>query len=340
MVPEENLFSITFTSDEDSIRAEYYKMLNETTGDTLFLFGDDLEGKGIGPAGSGILPIISTIKTVEIDSQNTQMVRTSGTNIPVKIRYSTAFPINLKRIGYPEDIDIIFSDVVLDTSVADIGAPARPVKFTVKALTDTGDIKLKFVFRDNNSSGSGTLDSYQDYIEIRTATKDNPTFRRATWKLEVDTAGLGGDQITPPTTGDKYELRLNIPLSTEDKFTFLSKAGYVDPNLAKSQFEEDPYVVPNPYVGAASFEPQRFAVSGRGERKIEFRNLPAGCTIRIYTVTGELVQTLHHDGNINKGIVEWDLRNRDNLDIAPGLYIYHVDGGSVGTFVGKFAVIK
>jgi hypothetical protein len=154
----------------------------------------------------------------------------------------------------------------------------------------------------------------------------------------VDT--IDGLQIIPPTLGDIYELRLLIPYSVDDKFTFLSKAGYIDPNLAKSQFEEDPYVVPNPYVGAASFEPQRYAVSGRGERKIEFRNLPAGSTIRIYTVTGELVQTLHHDGNINKGIVEWDLRNRDNLDIAPGLYMYHVDGGSVGTFVGKFAVIK
>jgi hypothetical protein len=120
----------------------------------------------------------------------------------------------------------------------------------------------------------------------------------------------------------------------------LSKAGYVDPNLAKSQFSEDPYVVPNPYTGAASFEPQRYAISGRGERKVEFRNLPASCTIRIYTVTGELVQTLNHDGNINLGIVVWNLRNSDNLDIAPGLYIYQVDGGSVGTYIGKFAVIK
>jgi hypothetical protein len=34
------------------------------------------------------------------------------------------------------------------------------------------------------------------------------------------------------------------------------------------------------------------------------------------------------------------LRNKDNLDIAPGLYIYHVDGSDVGTYVGKFAVIK
>jgi hypothetical protein len=315
-------------------------MEDETSGDTLFVFGEDLEGKGTGPAGSGILPIISTIQTVQIDSQNTYMVRNSSTNIPVKIRYSIAFPINLRRTGYPENIDVIFSDVILDTSIADIGAPARPVKFTVKALADTGEIKLKFVFYDRNSSGTGTIDSHQDYIEIRTATKDNPTVRKATWKLEVDTTGFGTGPITPPTIGDKYELRIFVPFAYEDKFTFLSKAGYVDPNLAKSQFEEDPYVVPNPYVGAASFEPQRYAVSGRGERKIEFRNLPAGCTIRIYTVTGELVQTLHHDGNINKGIVEWDLRNKDNLDIAPGLYIYHVDGGSVGTFIGKFAVIK
>ena len=99
-------------------------------------------------------------------------------------------------------------------------------------------------------------------------------------------------------------------------------------------------MVPNPYVGAASFEPQRFAVSGRGERKIEFRNLPANCTIRIYTITGEFVKDLVHDGNINEGIVTWDLRNSSNLEIAPGLYIYHVDGPGVGTFIGKFAIIK
>jgi len=156
----------------------------------------------------------------------------------------------------------------LDTSVADIGAPARPVKFTVRALTDTGEIKLKFKFFDKNSIGSGTIDSHQDYIEIRTATKDDPTNRRATWKLEVDTTGFGTGSITPPTVGDKYELRLFVPFTSEDKFTFLSKAGYVDPNLAKSQFEEDPYVVPNPYVGAASFEPQRFAVSEEVNAKL------------------------------------------------------------------------
>jgi hypothetical protein len=97
--------------------------------------------------------------------------------------------------------------------------------------------------------------------------------------------------------------------------------------------------VPNPYVGAASFEPQRYAINGRGERRIEFRGLPQSCTIRIYTVRGDLVQTLTHDGSTD-GYVPWNLRTKDNLDVAPGLYIFHVDAGSAGSFIGKFAIIK
>jgi len=97
--------------------------------------------------------------------------------------------------------------------------------------------------------------------------------------------------------------------------------------------------VPNPYVGSASFEPERYAVSGRGERRIEFRALPQNCTIRIYTVRGELVQTLQHDGGAG-GYVAWDLRTKDNLDVAPGLYLFHVDADKLGHKIGKFAIIK
>jgi hypothetical protein len=72
---------------------------------------------------------------------------------------------------------------------------------------------------------------------------------------------------------------------------------------------------------------------------MEFRALPRNCTIRIYTVRGELVRTLTHDGSTD-GYVYWDLRTKDNLDVAPGLYVFHVDGGSFGSHIGKFAIIK
>jgi hypothetical protein len=338
LVPDNHTFSIQFYGHEDSVAAEYYRMIDITAGDTLFDFGDDFEGIGSGPAGSGLLPVIKTNRVVQIDSANTGLVA-GNSNAPYKVRYSISYPINYRRVGFPEDIDIVFSDTFIDTSVAGIGAPVRPVKFTVVAKTLQGDQKLKFRFRSTNST-LGLPVNHQDYIEVLTAPASQPTLLRPTWRLEVDTTGLNGQSVIPPTLGDVYRIRLIYPFTKEDKFTFITKGQSLNSELAKQQFSEEPYVVPNPYVAAASFEPQRFAVMGRGERKIEFRNLPANCTIRIYTLNGELVQTLKHDGNINKGFIEWNLRNSDQLEIAPGLYIYHVDGGEVGTYIGKFAIIK
>ncbi|AFH48891.1 Hypothetical protein IALB_1180 [Ignavibacterium album JCM 16511] len=338
LVPDNHSFSIQFYGHEDSVAAEYYRLIDVTSGDTLFNFGNDFNGEGSGPAGSGILPIIKTNRIVQIDSANTGLV-SSSSNAPYKIRYSISYPIGYKRIGFPEDIDIIFSDTFIDTSVVGVGAPSRPVKFTVIAKTLQGDQKLKFRFRSTNAI-LGLPVNHLDYIEILTAPSSQPTQLRPTWRLEVDTTGLNGQSVIPPTLGDVYRLRLIYPFSSEDKYTFITKGQSLNSDLAKQQFSEEPYVVPNPYVAAASFEPQRFAVMGRGERKIEFRNLPVNCTIRIYTLNGELVQTLKHDGNINKGFVEWNLRNSDQLEVAPGLYIYHVDGGDIGTYIGKFAIIK
>ncbi|GMU96114.1 hypothetical protein [Ignavibacterium album] len=338
LVPDNHTFSIQFYGHEDSVAAEYYRLVDVTSGDTLFNFGNDFDGEGSGPAGSGVLPIIKTNRIIQIDSANTGLV-SANSNAPYKIRYSISYPIGYKRIGFPEDIDIIFSDTFIDTSVAGVGAPSKPVKFTVIAKTLQGDQKLKFRFRSTNTS-LGLPVNHQDYIEILTAPSSQPTQLRPTWRVEVDTTGLNGQSVVPPTIGDVYRLRLIYPFASDDKYTFITKGQSLNSDLAKQQFSEEPYVVPNPYVAAASFEPQRFAVMGRGERKIEFRNLPANCTIRIYTLNGELVQTLKHDGNINKGFVEWNLRNSDQLEIAPGLYIYHVDGGEVGTYIGKFAIIK
>ena len=98
-------------------------------------------------------------------------------------------------------------------------------------------------------------------------------------------------------------------------------------------------VVPNPYVGAASWEPQSTSV-GRGERRIFFIHLPKKCTIRIYTISGQFVQTIDHDGDIDDGQESWNLVSRDGMDIAFGMYVFHVETPDIGSIVGKFAVIK
>lgn len=98
-------------------------------------------------------------------------------------------------------------------------------------------------------------------------------------------------------------------------------------------------VVPNPYVGAASWE-QLGTEVGRGERKIYFTHLPNQCTIRIYSISGKHIQTLEHDTGLLDGQESWNLVSKDGMDLSYGVYVYHVEAPGIGEKIGKFAVIK
>jgi hypothetical protein len=215
------------------------------------------------------------------------------------------------------------------------------VKFSVVAHTATGDRRLKFLFQDKN--GDSTLShihgggSFEEIQVLTGADSLPPNKLKVTWtiRLKGDT-----DSTLTPSVGDVYTLALQRPFTVGDVFTFTTTGKSISVDKAKEEFAKGPYVVPNPYVGAASFEPSPFGVQGRGDRRIEFRNLPRECTIRIFTLHGDLVQTLRHEGT-DDGYLSWNLRTKDNLDVAPGLFIYQVDaGGTYGTHIGKFAIIK
>ncbi|MBZ0270178.1 hypothetical protein K8I85_18650 [bacterium] len=336
IVPDGHAFEITFASPPESLRAETYAMRDATSGEILFDAGTDLAGTGVGPVGSGILPIVLTQREVEIDEERTGFTAASTTDARLAISYPVPsfliLPINRRRPGFPDDITITFSDTVVDTSIAGgAGFGAKPAKFQVIAHSAGGDQRLDFQFRDTDLDGTLSLTS--DRINIITYAE--PDTARITWLVAFEPGAAA--PASPPAAGDVFGLGLVRPLASDDVYRFEATAQTIAPGAEREQFS--PYVVPNPYVGSASFEPGRFAVSGRGERRLEFRGLPRQATIRIYTVQGALVRTLTHDGS-NAGYVEWDLRSKDNLDVAPGLYVYHVDGGAAGEKTGKFAVIK
>lgn len=338
LVPDNHLFIIRFgVNSAQNIRADYFEIYDSTAG-KLLARGNNLDGEDVNPAASGILAIVSTPQTIAVDTNLTGFTRESKTNLKLKVTYQNVLPINQRRIGFPYDLTIIFDDVPLDTSLPAIGRPAKPAKMKVIAHTDTGDIQLKYQFRDIDNDS--TLSLPNEYVDIVTYLPGNPPSPRVTWRVEIDTAKQSqAGPIVKPGKGDIFKVFLKKPFTVEDTFAFTTKAEKIELEKAKVEFQKAPYVVPNPYVAAASFEPERFAISGRGERRIEFRNIPAKSIIRIYTLKGELVQTLYHDGS-TEGYVSWNLRTKDNLDVAPGLYIYHVEAPGIGEFIGKFAIIK
>ncbi|MBC7186027.1 MAG: hypothetical protein H5U38_03230, partial [Calditrichaeota bacterium] len=67
--------------------------------------------------------------------------------------------------------------------------------------------------------------------------------------------------------------------------------------------------------------------------------LPARAKVHIFTSRGEHVVTLEHDGNIHDGAVSWNLKTKENLDVAAGIYFYVVES-PVGKKTGKIAIIK
>jgi hypothetical protein len=253
----------------------------------------------------------------------------------LQARYSQTVPINLRRPGFPENLLVTFADTPLDTSRAAIGAPATPTHF--KVTSEATGRQFDIGFRDVNDDR--TLSAEGEYIDVFMPEAEGSTRLRPTWRLSLDPEKIQGT-LSPPAAGDVYRMVVNKPFGYEDAFTFTTLGEYVDPLQAEEEYDEEkPYVVPNPYVASASFEPERFAVAGRGVRRMEFRAIPEGATIRIYSLRGELVQTLYHDRSTT-GMIPWDLRTKDNLEVAPGLYIFHVEADGVEEHVGKFAIIK
>lgn len=74
------------------------------------------------------------------------------------------------------------------------------------------------------------------------------------------------------------------------------------------------------------------------ESSIVFTNLPAKCTIRIYTASGDLVRTLEHDSQTS-GEHVWDQLTDSRQKTAAGIYLYTVES-EVGNAKGTLLLIK
>ena len=98
-------------------------------------------------------------------------------------------------------------------------------------------------------------------------------------------------------------------------------------------------VVPNPYRGSADWDLIPSEKDPTGTR-IAFRNLPEGNSkIRIFTLSGDLVQEADHDGTQGNGTYFWNLVSRNGQNVVSGIYLYLVDSGKE-LCRGRFVIIR
>jgi hypothetical protein len=94
------------------------------------------------------------------------------------------------------------------------------------------------------------------------------------------------------------------------------------------------HTVPDPYYVTNALE------QSPNSKKLRFVNMPSQAIVRIYTVSGILVQVLTLNDVTGGGEVEWNLRNRNNQFVASGVYFYQVETPDGKTKTGRFTVVN
>ena len=64
--------------------------------------------------------------------------------------------------------------------------------------------------------------------------------------------------------------------------------------------------------------------------------LPEVCTIKIYTLNGDLINTINKDNTTSDQ--QWNLRTFEDVPVASGMYIALIDAPGIGQKIIKLAI--
>ncbi len=181
------------------------------------------------------------------------------------------------------------------------------------------------------------------------------------WNSLVAAAAAGGltaaerDTVyTKIPDNGTFHIYANHVITALDTFTFNTTGNTVFASKKELKAAlKNILVVPNPYYGRSKYQQSLF------DKRIKFTNLPGSCTIRIFTIAGDLIATVAHNatsandrintnplditssGNASETSSEtWDVRNTDGKYVASGMYVALIQAPGVGKRTVKFAVIQ
>jgi hypothetical protein len=315
-----------------TVSYQYYPILNSIA----------LAGQDYNPVFDGIRPFV-TDEAMAIDSTRSTFQGVKPTGVIATVDKAS---VGTARLA-PLDVKITFYKALGDTTAS--GAYTSPVDsvkdntqkayvkvpFKIENATDT--TKFTVLIKESSTGVKGRWDVGDEIIVLTpppyNLTSTN-TMMGIIFKPSSTVAGAAAPVIP---AGTIYLAKVKKPFTVSDAYTITTQAISIDPAKSNAAMANI-YAVPNPYVASSQFELPGNRPDLRGDRVIQFRNLPAECTIRIYTITGELVQTLHK--NDSSGYLNWDVLTSESQRLAYGVYIFHVESPLGGTKIGRLAIIK
>jgi hypothetical protein len=140
------------------------------------------------------------------------------------------------------------------------------------------------------------------------------------------------------STGDKLVIPVDVyPYTSNDVYRFTVNSNILSEDQAKELFEKV-NVFPNPLYGYNPYTAYNNATPD--DPFITFTNLPnEEITIKIFSLSGQLLRTLVKDPNSTSPFLSWNLLNESGLRVASGLYLAIVSSPKYGDKVLKFSII-
>jgi hypothetical protein len=328
------------SSYPDTLTTKNYTLVDSTANSILVNKGTHFESAYEQPLIDGFRLKFQNAARVELDRTKSVWSNSKIVNYAFE---KFVYPGGIKGEERPNDYLIEFGDVGTGTSTAvtlnNKSFAAKQVNF--KIYNQITEKYVDFAFLEvDGSDGNLSISSnnlYKDRVVFLEPDQNGKLVY--TWWFYLSEATNDSLGTRLPHSGDKLTIKLSKPFLSGDVFRFVAESGRVD--VAQAQADLDKIkVVPNPYVASATWEPKNTYNSGRGPRSLHFTHLPSKCTIRIFTINGELVNTIEHDSPLNDGSADWDMLTKDNLSISYGVYVFQVDAPGIGAKIGKFAVIK
>ncbi len=319
-------YQVVFSEDPFST---YWHLIDVTTGDTVLK--DQIQQSGDVES----YPVVDGIQVIVINGERTPRSYSQtgwATAEEATLHMGYFYGSAGETFGWPLGGDIHFRSgyeirfTSEGSEAYSIFDDVTPVDVPFEVWNTTDNVQVLAEIYDRDFNGVWTPEN-KEYIDIVNIPYDGEPHPEAwpyyhVWFFRFDT----GD--TNYSVGDVFQIEGAGLNSSNDEFVF--NAGGIDVQSAKNELWKIK-VVPNPYIGHAVWETKE------GIRKIQFTHLPDVCTIRIYTLAGDLVKTIEHDNET--GTEDWDMLSENQQGIVTGVYFYHV-GSKYGEKMGKFAVIK
>jgi hypothetical protein len=220
-------------------------------------------------------------------------------------------------------------NVIPDVGLQPVGSlvPAWPSSITINSGPDQNELSWASV---------GGAVSYNIYRMAGFETRPRELVANVTGTTYNDNNAVRGTRYFYSVTavdGNGVE---------SDFFAGRSEADGVSPFRAPSSQLSNVRVVPNPFqIKGGDISQGGFNFPGQPD-KLLFVGLPGSAIVRIFSVTGDLIQELQHTAG--SGDLSWDLMISDNNQfLTSGIYFAHItstDATVSGTHIEKFVVVR